>query len=46
MFKFDKVLLILRKVVMFFIFIKKELFSCKNFAVLNNTGKFASDTDL
>ena len=41
-FKFEKVLLILRKVVMFFIFIKNEPFSCKNSAALNNTGEKAN----
>ena len=42
-FKFEKVLLIVRKVVMFFSFlIKKEAFSGKNSAVLNNTGEKAN----
>ena len=42
-FKFEKVLLILRKVVMFFSFLlKKAAFSCKKYAVLNNTGEKAN----
>ena len=41
-FKFEKELLILRKVVMFFHFFKKKAFSCKNSAALINTGEKAN----